>query len=342
MSPAAFDEAPYVAWAVESAPVIAKATLGAAVLERCVAETQRAAIRQRTDPGWVADYRRACPVPGASAEAFLLRECALVGDARLLAGIHFYGGDVAKPFVGVLAQTRTLTAQARLAATEAPCDASAAFAPAAVWWWVPGDAGTTDAEGRIVADQRVLIGSIPELVRAGSGVAEVSFVLRHDESGASYGQYTRLFDTFVTANPAWRGRLARSGRADSEACAGAGGLFVAERAGRMAGVFAARPGDVHGIPGWLVEEELLGDALRGRGLAPTLQRMAIARLDTSERRLVLATRRACTSDGAAGTHAERHEDVRWDDVRATRGASGGALVARAHGGDRRRARRRRT
>ena len=291
MSGPAFDDEPFVAWAISGVPEIANATLGESVVARGVAETLRGTIRQRTDPGWAEGYRQALTVPDVEADAYLLRELALDGGARALVGIHFYGGDVAKPFVGVLAQTRALTAEERLVASDVLCDAFSAFGPAAVWWWVAGDSDVDASIGadRFVADQRLLIGAIPELVCDRGEAAEAPFVLQRDETGASFEAYARLFDAFVAAHPVWRGRLARSDRTDYEACAGAGGLFIVEHGGRMAGVFAARPGEVHGIPGWLVEEELLGDALRGRGVAPVLQRMALERLDTSARPLVLGT-----------------------------------------------------
>lgn len=294
MSVATFDVEPYVAWAIAGAPAIARTTLGGTEVARSVAETLRGAIRQRTDPAWAEGYQHALTVPGAEADTYLLREVALDGGARVLAGIHFYGGDVAKPFVGVLAQTRELTAEERLAATDVLCDAFAAlgpatFAPAAVWWWVGGHPTAPAVTGRLVEDQRLLVGSIPALVDHFDEPADAPFTLRRDDSAASYDAYVRLFEAFLAANQSWRGRLARSERDAFEACAGAGGLFAVEHGGRMAGVFAARPGEMHGIPGWLVEEELLGDALRGRGLAPTLQRMALARLDTNAHPLVMGT-----------------------------------------------------
>ena len=309
MTEAAFDDEPYVAWAIDGTPDIARATVGEAVVVRCVAEALCDTIRQRTDPAWAEGYRQACPAPGVSAEAYLLRELALGRDARVLAGIHFYGGDVAMPFVGVLAQTRELTDMERLAATGPLCDAFAAFAPPAVWWWVGGHPATSAAVGRLVQDQRLLMGSIPELVGHGGEPAEAPFGLRRDETAASYDAYVRLFEAFVAANQSWRGRLARSERDAFEACAGAGGLFVVEHGGRMAGVFAARPGEVHGIPGWLVEEELLGDALRGRGLAPTLQRMALARLDASARPLVMGTIHAANAPSLRTAQRVGRSDV---------------------------------
>lgn len=74
---------------------------------------------------WAVQYREACPVPGAGADAYGLRELRLVGDVGVLAGIHFVGGDVARPFVGVYAHMRDLVLEEMLAANLELCDAFA-------------------------------------------------------------------------------------------------------------------------------------------------------------------------------------------------------------------------
>jgi L-amino acid N-acyltransferase YncA len=309
MMKARLDDEPYVAWAIAGAPPIAVATLGESAVADSVAEALRDTIRERIDASWAERY----------AHAYLLREVALERDARVLAGIHFYGGDVTKPFVGVLAQTRELTTDERIEATASSCDAFAVFAPAAAWWWVAGLDDGARRDGRLVPDQRVLTGSIPALVRHDGPGALVPFELRRDESGVSHDAYVRLFDAFVAAHPLWHARLTCSGLEDFEECARSGGLFVAEYQGQIAGVFAARPGEVNGIPGWLVEEEFLGDALRGRGLASTLQAMALARLDASARPLVMGTIHALNEPSLRTARRVGRSDVGgWVFVRDTR------------------------
>ncbi|TVR88552.1 MAG: hypothetical protein EA416_13295 [Trueperaceae bacterium] len=283
------DPEPYVAWAIAGTPSIVGRALGEGEAAHQASVALRDAIRQRSDPAWAEGYRRARPVAGVDADAYRLREVVLEGDARVLAGIHFRGGDVLRPFVGVLAQTRDLTPAERFRATRPLCDTFAGFAPAAVWWWVASVAAPVAEGARVVADKRLLIGVISDLVGDRAESVDVPFALNRDRSGASYDPYAAMFDAFIAAHPVWRGRLPRSERADYQACANAGGLFVAEFGGRIEGVFAARPDQVQGIPGWLVEEEFLGAALRGRGLAPALQRMALAHLDTRDRPLVLGT-----------------------------------------------------
>ena len=296
------DDQRYGSWLVRSAPAVAKRALGDDVVAHGVTEAFSREVERWRDPAWREGYRQACPVPGASADAYGLRELWLGGDLGLLAGIHFYGGDVAKPFVGIEAQTRDVTVEAMVEATPALLDAFAAFSPRATWWWVQGGDDGSPRPKPVVADQRLLIGSIPELVRAPVERSALPFTLRRDETGASYAEYDRAFSTFVASNPAWEGRLVRSSREDVMACAAAGGLWVVEHGGRFAGVFAARPGEVRGIPGWVVEEMLLGDALRGRGLAPLVQRLALERLDASERPLVMGTIHA---DNAASLRTAR-------------------------------------
>ncbi len=276
-------------WLARSAPAVAKRALGDDVVARCVIDAFRRDVERWRDSAWREGYRQACPVPGASADAYGLRELWLVGDVGVLAGIHFYGGDVTQPFVGIEAQTRDVTPEAMVEATPGLCDAFAVFSPRSTWWWVAGGDAVVARPVEVVADQRLLIGSIPDLLRTPVERTGLPLTLQRDETGASYPEYARAFAAFVAENPAWEGRLVRSSREDYVACADAGGLWVVEHDGRFGGVFAARPGEVRGIPGWIVEEELLGDALRGRGLAPLVQRSALERLDVGERPLVLGT-----------------------------------------------------
>lgn len=282
-------EAAYLSWWLGSAPALAVEVLGKEVVEQTAAHVFRDTLARRTDLDWADGFRRACPVPETSADAYRLREVRLTHDLRVLAGIHFYGGDVQRPFVGVFAQTRDVSVDERRLVTPTLCDAFALFAPRATWWWVGGAEDDGSRSSGEIADQRLWLGDIAPLTGATVGVADLPFTLRTDATGESYDAYVQIFAAFVAANPAWEGRLARTTSEDYGACASAGGLFVAEADGAVAGVFAARPGEVRGVPGWLVEEELLSDTLRGRGLAPHLQRMALARLDATNRPLVLGT-----------------------------------------------------
>jgi len=329
------DVAPYLPWALAATPALAKEVLGEAVVARAVAEALAGTVRERTDPAEAAAFRAACPVSGVGAEAYALRALRLAGDVGVLAGIRFYGGDVARPFVGVDAQTRPLSVEELRAATPELLDAFADFAPQASWWWLlgaadaaPEGAGDAPAAG-VVADQRLLLGSIPDLVRRPVDPGSVPFRLRRDDAGDSYADYERLFADFLAANPAWGARLVRSSPEAYAACARAGGLFVAEHKGAVAGVFAARPGEVRGVPGWLVEEELLAEGLRGRGLAPLLQRLSLARLDAHERPLVMGT---IDAGNLASWHTARRvgrADVGgWLFVPDPRRPTGAALLGR--------------
>ena len=280
------DDARYVAWAIDRTPALAKHVLGDEAVARSVAALVGRTIRERTDPEGLERYRQARPVPGVGAAAYALREVLLGDDLAVLAGIHFFGGDVAKPFVGVFAQTRDLADAERLDATVALCDAFAAFSTLATWWWVEGDA---DTAAPAIADQRLLLGALADLTRVPVAAEDAPFALRRDERGDTVAAYDRMFAAFVAKHPEWIGRLPRTAPEDYEACARVGGLFVAEHEGRVVGVFAAHPGDVRGVSGWVVEEELLAEGWRGRGFAPLLQRMVLARLDAREHPLVLGT-----------------------------------------------------
>ena len=62
---------------------------------------------QGSDPAWATRYASSCPVHGVGPEAYRLREVDLGPDGWVLAGIHFYGLEVGRPFVGVVAMEQT-------------------------------------------------------------------------------------------------------------------------------------------------------------------------------------------------------------------------------------------
>jgi L-amino acid N-acyltransferase YncA len=277
----------YISWMLDSAPTGAKDVLGEDALARSMEEEFQRVVRTRTNPDWASQYRHHCPVSAASSEDYYLRELQLDEGTTLLGGIHFCGGDVTKPFVGVYAQTRNLTFPEMAEATRSLCDEFSMFDPQVAWWWVPGECAVDEADA--FRDQRLLLGSIEDLVAKPRVGASVPFTLTQDKTGASYDAYVQVFSDFVAKNPAWKGRLQQTALDDYRECADAGALYVVERERRVVGVLAARPGVIRGVPGWEVVEQILAEELRGQGLAPIIQRSFLEKLPASDRRLVIGT-----------------------------------------------------
>jgi hypothetical protein len=277
-------------WLHASAPTVAKEALGEAALFRALDDDFAATIRSRTCPDWGARFRAHCPVASATPTDYCLREIEIGERAHVLAGIHFYGSDVRKPFVGVYAQSRDLSVTETAAAAARLGDAFANFNPLASWWWSKDSVLDVESSSMGVhPDQRFLLGSIRDIVQRPLSRSDIDCVLRKDQHGTSYDAYTRIVADFIEQNPFWAGRIERTEREDYLECAAVGGVCVVERQGAIGGVFAARPGAIRGIPGWEVVDAILASGLRGRGWAPVLQRMFLEQLDTTVQPLIIGT-----------------------------------------------------
>jgi hypothetical protein len=279
----------YLSWLLDSTPAAVRAWVGDAPFTASIRQELEGTIQHRTDPSHAASYAQACPVPGARADEYLLRACRVQADATVLAGIHFYGLDIARPFVGVFAQSRHLTPHEALTATQWLCEDFATFQPQAVQWWSASDRADLRALPGAVGDQRLVVGPIEAINRLPLAAPTATLRLLADPDGASYPAYAEMYARALAANPAWQGKLQQTTAEEYTACAHAGGLYVVEVDGDYAGVIAALPGVVRGIPGWVMMEEMLDARFRGRGLARSMQRLLLARLDTQRHGLVLGT-----------------------------------------------------
>ncbi|MFZ1768797.1 MAG: hypothetical protein WAU00_06355 [Caldilinea sp.] len=279
----------YLAWLLDSTPAAVRAWVGEAPFTASMRQELEETIQHRTDPSQAASYAQACPIPGARADEYLLRERRVQADATVLAGIHFYGLDIERPFVGVFAQSRHFTPHEVLAATQWLCEDFATFQPQAVQWWSAADRPDLRTLPGAVSDLRLVAGPIEAINRLPLAMPKETLRLIADADGASYPAYAELYARALAANPAWKGKLQRTTEEEYTACAHAGGLYVVEVDGDYAGVIAALPDVVRGIPGWVMMEEMLDTRFRGRGLARPMQRLLLARLDTQRHRLVLGT-----------------------------------------------------
>jgi hypothetical protein len=281
----------YLSWLLDSTPAVAKRVLDNDALVSSLEEDFHLVVTRRTDHGWCSQYREHCHVPKASVDDYRLREVRLRNGVGLLSGVHFYGGDVTKPFVGVYAQSRDLTFDEMREATIVLCNEFSMFDVHLSWWWIPtGQSCGPDGDSvNAFVDQRLLLGPIDEVVGKPLVPSSLPVALRQDRDGNCYHAYERIYSDFMEKNPAWKGRLQRTSLDDYRECGRVGGLYVVERQGRIVGVLAARPGAIRGVPGWEVIEQILAEELRGQGLAPIVQRMFLERIDSNDRKLVLGT-----------------------------------------------------
>ncbi|MFO7634915.1 MAG: hypothetical protein R6W76_20380 [Caldilinea sp.] len=271
------DSGQYLQWLFNNTPSMVRAWIDEGTLFTALQRDFEATLQHRTHVDAVTEFAQSCPVPGASTDDYMLREISPMRGVSILAGIHFYALDPARPFVGVYAQSRNLTLSETQTVTAALTAQFAQFRPTAVWWWCSADRPDLRTLPAATGDQRLVVGELaaisarplPEPVMAvrlppDSGSAGSTIPMRAnsdlatrlrliaDEEGASYDRYCTIFAGFLEAYPQWRGRLELTARADYDECAREGGLFTVEIDGHFAGVMAAQPGEIRGIPGWVI------------------------------------------------------------------------------------------
>jgi hypothetical protein len=237
-------------------------------------------------PEWLAGYARRCPVDGTEPRDYRLREIEVLPDAAVLAGIHFRNRDVNRPFVGVFAQSRDLTDAEMEVATSALSGIFSRFKPRAVHWWAPEHRSLSDLPN-VIRDQRLVVGRIQD-VTSGSPPALLPerFSFEAEPDIPCYPDYLQAYAEF-TARATFQDAPRPERLATLEECASHGALYCLRDGGRFAGVMAARPNVLRGIRGWEVVEEILDSGYRGKGLAVTMQRLFVSRLNPELGALVM-------------------------------------------------------
>jgi RimJ/RimL family protein N-acetyltransferase len=278
----------YVPWLVASTPEVIRHWVGEELLTRSFEQDFHKTIHSRTDLGRAERYRQACPIAGALPSDYCLREIKVLPGLSVIAGIHFYGGDVSRPFVGIYAQSREIEPMEAVEASNHLCHEFSIFKSPHTWWWCAGQRVVSDLP-HALKDQCFIVGNLEEIRRCPLPCASLRVTLRADPGAESYDLYAGIYDRFIELNPKWKGRIEKTERELYIECAQAGGLYKVEAANACVGVIAARPGVIRGISGWEVIEEILDENVRGRGVAAHVQRLFLDQLDLFTSRLVLGT-----------------------------------------------------
>jgi len=243
------------------------------IRERLCAELS-SEIEQRTELGDAERYRQRCAVQGVHCSEYMLREIDLGDDGRLLAGIHFLGMDVRLPFVGVLARTRALEGPAAIErVTRRLWREFARFQPQRWRVWPSSADSALELTPGTEVDMFVLAGRLDDLRARPVREVTTSVALDACDAGEIHAEYLATFERFFAAHPQWRGRIQIESEERLRQAQTLGVLARALVDGRSAGFFAAVPAAERALTGFVMLEEILDTPFRGRGLAPTLQRM---------------------------------------------------------------------
>lgn len=244
---------------------------------RVIARWLDEALDRIDDELFARRFATTCPVPGQPPAAYQHRLLTEPSSApTLLAGIRFKGGDLAWPFVELMAWDRPVVGHRawgrvrdRLATAFAP------FAPRhlRVRWPAGGrpplPPGDLEPDLRLVAERLASLRGRPR--PWGEEALDVRVAGDLD-----------FFDAYVAAHAAWRAQAGPLGaevfperRADLAHCLETGAVVCVFHGERWAGVMAAGRGADRALDGYCVHEILLDTPVRGRRRAAILQRRLV-------------------------------------------------------------------
>lgn len=233
-----------------------------------------AAVAKQRDDAYIARFRARCPVEGASDDDYRGAEVAVDGRAVLLEP-RFKGLDPDRSFIEVVGHEGPADASLLRGVMALASERWSVFKPralrATLWPSAPEGiaaepdlevvAGTTTAICRRVA---------PEAARA------PELVPITDTSG--FERFTNAYRRFVDGHPVLRDELWIPDKATFANVVQHGHSYDVVVEGAWAGLIAAVPAPFMGANGWMIHEELLDEAVRGRRLAAPMQRALIERL----------------------------------------------------------------
>lgn len=238
-----------------------------------------AELALRSDAEQAERYRLRCPVAGAQAGEYLLRELDLGRDGRMLAGIHFLAMDARRPFVGVLARTQAFADADAVARVGRQLQREfARFAPECWRILVSAEDATLEMIPGARIDVCVIAGKLDALCALTAPQASRPVALEPCVAAEIYLEYQALFERFFAAQPEWRGRIQVESLERLQEAEARGVLARATVAGEPAGFFAVVPAVERALRGYVVLEEILDAPFRGKRLAAPLQRMLIERV----------------------------------------------------------------
>jgi hypothetical protein len=276
----------YLTWLADSTPDTVKHWVDEHELRSQIASYFDRTWMDRVEtPEWLAEYARACPVDGTEPGMYRLREIDISSNDAVLAGIHFVGRDVTRPFVNVFAQSRDFSGPEVSAATSALISAFSAFNPSRVRWWSPEQRELRTLP-LATGDQRLVVGRLSEIREVPVARLPDRFSFHAEPAAVWYEEYALAYTDALASGVAMERRMTAESRDTLKECERAGALFTLRDGGRLAGLMAARPQTLRGLKGWEIVEEFLWSDYRGHGLAAAMQQRFTSGLDQRHGQLV--------------------------------------------------------
>ncbi len=192
-----------------------------------------------------------------------------VDDARVLAGIRFFGGDPTKPFVDLEAWTDPPLDLVR--ATDAAIEAFAVFNPTCSRVLC---AGAAPPCARARADQA--IAAAPLRVVAANADDRVTLIDADVEEAATF--VASAYTAFKQRNPGLADLVFPSGTEELDACRSSGRLCWWLAEGERVGLIAVERSTWMGMDGWLMIEEVADPSSSVRSTAALAQKRLASEL----------------------------------------------------------------
>jgi hypothetical protein len=276
--------------ALGAIPAPLHAWVPAQKLRRVIAGELERQLAWTQDPEFAARFARQCPVAGVPAEAYLHRLLELGSGHQVLAGVRFKGGDLGFPFVELLAADFAWTEAARLGeALEAVFGAFGAFKPlAARLLWDDGARLPAGPWG-VVEDLCYVAAPVSRLQAAAPVAGSEALTLRLARDLEFYPRYEAAWGAFQGGGDPWRAEVMCTDPGDFEDCLRFGLVCEGWVGERWAGLFAARRLRERYFDGYVVQDMILGEEFRGRGLAAALQQGALRHLSGQRQELLYGT-----------------------------------------------------
>jgi hypothetical protein len=260
----------FVAAAARAAPVL-KSWLGHVQLERNLRGEAESWLGRATDADLARAYARHFPVQGTRPEEYRNRLFETDTGQRVLTGIRFRQLDLTRPFVELIWQDRPFRNPAELERVlGAVLGAYRAFSPRYVTFFQAEPALTSWCElPGVTLQDRLLAAPVRQVAQAVVEYQE-RIRLQPARARAIYERYSAEYAALHASSPELRDAAGAESVAALEEAEQAGSLFEVFVAGEPAGVYALAASSRAGTGGYQVQEILLYQRFRGRGLAPAV------------------------------------------------------------------------
>ena len=230
---------------------------------------------------WAEKYYQSFKIEGTKASDYKLQflNCGQMG--KVLAGIHFYGGDKARPFIGVLARTKAFeTVETLEFWLKKLSEAFSKFNPESVQffqYWESKEVPFSSIKSSI-PDQHLISGYLKDLKSEQKKLDLKGLELIPLKEMRNFSTYSDSFKEFQESNQLLAKRVFPSSEEMLNLSAKNKTLFEINIEGSWAGILATISDREGPLKGQLIVEEYLDKKYRGKGFGKIAQSALIKRL----------------------------------------------------------------